>query len=239
MIPKVIHYCWFGGNTKPASVLKCIESWKKYCPDYEIREWNEENFPVGDNLYCKQAYEAKKWAFATDYARLVIVYNNGGIYLDTDVEVIKPDGTVIKAKSIESHDDLDKIVNKEAKMAKPVEVVKTEPAKQEKAPVAVARPVETPKAQPQETKKAEPQGINGAFVIQAGSFKGKSLAETQCKKILAKVSFGDKKCGIAHGSNSYRTIIYPFKTNNEASAFANKVQKSTKISCLVKRNVSR
>lgn len=90
MIPKVIHYCWFGGNTKPASVLKCIESWKKYCPDYEIREWNEENFPVGDNLYCKQAYEAKKWAFATDYARLVIVYNNGGIYLDTDVEVIKP-----------------------------------------------------------------------------------------------------------------------------------------------------
>ena len=156
-----------------------------------------------------------------------------------DVEVIKPDGTVIKAKSIESHDDLDKIVNKEAKTAKPVEVVKTEPAKQEKAHVAVARPVEAPKAQPQEAKKAEPQGINGAFVIQAGSFKGKSLAETQCKKILAKVSFGDKKCGIAHGSNSYRTIIYPFKTNNEASTFANKIQKSTKISCLVKRNANR
>lgn len=90
MIPKVIHYCWFGRNPKPKSVLKCIESWKKYCPDYKIIEWNEDNFSIEDNLYCKQAYEAKKWAFATDYARLVIIYNNGGIYLDTDVELIKP-----------------------------------------------------------------------------------------------------------------------------------------------------
>ena len=156
-----------------------------------------------------------------------------------DVEVIKPDGTVIKAKSIESHDNLDKIVNKEVEAAKPAEVAKTEPAKHEKAPVVVARPEEKPKAQTQEVKKTEPQGINGAFVVQAGSFKSKSLAETQCKKILAKVSFGDKKCGVAHGNGSYRTIIYPFKNNNEASAFANKVQKSTKISCLVKRNASR
>ena len=156
-----------------------------------------------------------------------------------DVEVIKPDGTVIKAKSIESHDNLDKIVSKEVETAKPAEVAKTEPAKQEKAPAVVARPAETQKAQTQEAKKAEPQGINGAFVIQAGSFKSKSLAETQCKKILAKVSFGDKKCGIAHGNNSYRTIIYPFNNNNEASAFANKVQKGTKISCLVKRNAGK
>lgn len=156
-----------------------------------------------------------------------------------DVEVIKPDGTVIKAKSIESHDNLDKIVNKEVETTKPAEAAKTEPAKQEKAPAVVARPAETQKAQTQEAKKAEPQGINGAFVVQAGSFKSKSLAETQCKKILAKVSFGDKKCGIAHGNGSYRTIIYPFKNNNEASAFANKVQKSTKISCLVKRNASK
>ena len=156
-----------------------------------------------------------------------------------DVEVIKPDGTVIKAKSIESHDNLDKSVNKEVEAVKPAEVAKTEPAKHEKAPVVVARPEEKPKAQTQEVKKTEPQGINGAFVVQAGSFKSKSLAETQCKKILAKVSFGDKKCGVAHGNGSYRTIIYPFKNNNEASAFANKVQKSTKISCLVKRNASR
>lgn len=162
-----------------------------------------------------------------------------------DVEVIKPDGTVIKAKSIESHDNLDKIVNKEVEATRSADAVKTEPAKQEKqseitkTPVVVARPVETPKAQTQEVKKTEPQGINGAFVIQAGSFKSKSLAEMQCKKILAKVNFGEKKCGIAHGNGSYRTIIYPFKNNNEASTFANKVQKRTKISCLVKRNVSR
>ena len=130
-------------------------------------------------------------------------------------------------------------MNKEVEAVKPAEVAKTEPAKHEKAPVVVARPEEKPKAQTQEVKKTEPQGINGAFVVQAGSFKSKSLAETQCKKILAKVSFGDKKCGVAHGNGSYRTIIYPFKNNNEASAFANKVQKSTKISCLVKRNASR
>lgn len=154
-----------------------------------------------------------------------------------DVEVIKPDGTIIKAKSIESHDNLDKIVSKEIETAKPVEVAKTEPVKQEKAPAVAARPTETSK--PQESKKTEPQGINGAFVVQAGSFKSKSLAETQCKKILAKVNFGDKKCGVAQGNGSYRSIIYPFKSNNDASAFANKVQKSTKISCLVKRNVSR
>lgn len=90
MIPKVIHYCWFGRNPKPKSVQKCIDSWKKYCPDYKIIEWNEDNFNIEENLYCKQAYSSRKWAFATDYARLVIIYNNGGIYLDTDVELIKP-----------------------------------------------------------------------------------------------------------------------------------------------------
>ncbi|MEE1220195.1 MAG: glycosyltransferase [Ruminococcus sp.] len=96
MIPKIIHYCWFGKNPKSKSVLKCIDSWKKYCPDYEIVEWNEDNFDINSNLYCKQAYEAKKWAFATDYARLVIVYNNGGVYLDTDVEIIKPIDDLLK-----------------------------------------------------------------------------------------------------------------------------------------------
>lgn len=89
MIPKVIHYCWFGRNEKPNSVLKCIASWKKYLPDYKIIEWNEDNFQVNINLYCQQAYNAKKWAFATDYVRLWIIYHYGGIYLDTDVEVIR------------------------------------------------------------------------------------------------------------------------------------------------------
>ena len=88
-IPKVIHYCWFGGNPKPKLAEKCIKSWKKYCPDYEIIEWNEENFDVSANRYCREAYEAKKWAFVTDYARLKILYEQGGFYFDTDVELRK------------------------------------------------------------------------------------------------------------------------------------------------------
>lgn len=90
MIPKIIHYCWFGGNPIPEDAKKCIESWKKYCPDYEIKEWNESNFDVTKNKYMYQAYRAKKWGFVPDYARLDIIYNYGGIYLDTDVEIIKP-----------------------------------------------------------------------------------------------------------------------------------------------------
>ena len=74
MIPKIIHYCWVGNKSKPQSVLYCIESWKKFCPDYEIREWNESNYDFNKNVYMKQAYEAKKWGFVPDYARLDIVY---------------------------------------------------------------------------------------------------------------------------------------------------------------------
>ncbi len=91
MIPKTIHYCWFGRNPKPKLAEKCIESWKKYCPDYEIIEWNEDNFDIpAAPLYVRQAYEAKKWAFVTDYVRLWAMVKYGGIYMDTDVEVIKP-----------------------------------------------------------------------------------------------------------------------------------------------------
>ena len=88
-IPKIIHYCWIGGAPKPQSVLCCIESWKRCCPDYEIREWNETNYDFTINEYMKQAYEAKKWGFVPDYARLDIIYRYGGIYLDTDVEAIR------------------------------------------------------------------------------------------------------------------------------------------------------
>ena len=90
MIPKTIHYCWFGGNPKPKSVIKCIKSWKKKCPGYEIIEWNESNYNVTQNRYMKEAYDEKKWAFVSDYARLDIIYRHGGVYLDTDVELIKP-----------------------------------------------------------------------------------------------------------------------------------------------------
>ena len=90
MIPKVIHYCWFGGNQLPASAQKCIASWRKYLLDYEIKEWNEDNFDVNIIPYTQQAYEAKKYAFVSDYARFWILYHEGGLYFDTDVEVIKP-----------------------------------------------------------------------------------------------------------------------------------------------------
>lgn len=88
-IPKVIHYCWFGGNPLPADAKKCIKSWKKYCPDYKIKRWDESNFDVYNHPFTKKAFEAKAWAFVSDYARLKIVHDNGGIYLDTDVELIK------------------------------------------------------------------------------------------------------------------------------------------------------
>lgn len=90
MIPKKIHYCWFGKNPLPNEVKKCIESWKLFCPDYEIIEWNEENYDVFKIDYMAEAYKAEKYAFVSDYARLDIIYNNGGIYLDTDVELIRP-----------------------------------------------------------------------------------------------------------------------------------------------------
>lgn len=85
MIPKKIHYCWFGRNPKSEIIQKCIASWKEFCPDYEIIEWNEDNFDVNSIPYTAAAYADKKWAFVSDYARLKIVYENGGIYLDTDV----------------------------------------------------------------------------------------------------------------------------------------------------------
>lgn len=88
-IPKTIHYCWFGRNKLPKLARKCIKSWKKYLPDYEIIEWNEDNFDINCNKYVKEAYEAKKYAFVSDYVRLYAMYHYGGIYMDTDVEVIK------------------------------------------------------------------------------------------------------------------------------------------------------
>ena len=89
MIPKKIHYCWFGRNPLPQMAVDCIESWKKYGPDYEIIEWNEDNFDINSNQYAKEAYENKKWAFVSDYARLFALYNHGGVYMDTDMEVLQ------------------------------------------------------------------------------------------------------------------------------------------------------
>lgn len=97
MIPKKIHYCWFGRNPLPEDAQKCIASWRKFLPDYEIIEWNEDNFDVHSIPYTEQAYKAKKYAFVSDYARFKILYEHGGLYFDTDVEVIKPFDNIIIA----------------------------------------------------------------------------------------------------------------------------------------------
>lgn len=90
MIPQKIHYCWFGGNPKPKLAEKCIASWKKYCPGWEIIEWNESNFDVNQNGYTRMCTEQKKYAFLSDYVRLKVVAEHGGIYFDTDVELLRP-----------------------------------------------------------------------------------------------------------------------------------------------------
>lgn len=96
MIPKVIHYCWFGGTPLPPLAKKCIDSWKRYCPNYEIVEWNEGNYDIeGSCEFVRKAYECRKWAFVSDYARLDIVWRYGGVYLDIDVELIKPLDSIV------------------------------------------------------------------------------------------------------------------------------------------------
>lgn len=98
MIPKKIHYCWFGKKALPAEVVKCIDSWRKYAPDYEIIQWDESNFDVFSHPFTNAAYKEKAWAFVSDYARLKIIYDDGGIYLDTDVEMLKSMDSLLKNK---------------------------------------------------------------------------------------------------------------------------------------------
>lgn len=95
-IPKIIHYCWFGGKPLPRSAIKCINSWKKHFPDYEIREWNERNFDINMIPYTREAYTAKKYAFVSDFARFWVLHKHGGIYFDTDVEVIRTMADIIE-----------------------------------------------------------------------------------------------------------------------------------------------
>lgn len=99
MIPKIIHFIWFGRNPLPELAVHCIDSWKKYCPDYKIIEWNEDNFDVMECDYIREAYEAKRWAFVSDYARLKVLYEHGGIYMDTDVELVAPIDAYLSEKA--------------------------------------------------------------------------------------------------------------------------------------------
>jgi hypothetical protein len=89
MIPKIIHYVWVGGNPKPKNIQRCLKTWRKHLQDYKIIEWNEDNFDIHENKYVEQAYQAKKWAFVSEYIRAKAVYEYGGIYLDTDVLVLE------------------------------------------------------------------------------------------------------------------------------------------------------
>lgn len=88
MIPKIIHYVWVGGNPKSKNIQRCMNTWSKHLQDYQFIEWNENNFDIHENKYVEQAYQAKKWAFVSDYIRAKAVYEMGGIYLDTDVLVL-------------------------------------------------------------------------------------------------------------------------------------------------------
>ena len=96
MIPKTIHYCWFGRGERPKLAKKCIASWKKYCSDYQIIEWNEDNFDLDYNGYTRYCYDHQKWAFLSDIARLIVIEKYGGIYLDTDVELVKNPDMLLK-----------------------------------------------------------------------------------------------------------------------------------------------
>ncbi len=109
MIPKIIHYVWVGGKPLTPLAEKCIASWKKYCPDYEIKRWDETTFDINQNNYCKQAYESKKWAFVSDYIRLKVMYDFGGIYMDTDVEVVKSLDDFLDNKAFSGYEDKDTI----------------------------------------------------------------------------------------------------------------------------------
>ena len=109
-IPKIIHYCWFGKNPKPPLAEKCIRSWKKFCPDYEIMEWTEDNFDVSSApAYVRQAYEARRWAFVTDFVRLKALTELGGIYMDTDVEVVKPLDPYLKHQAFAGFERIDRV----------------------------------------------------------------------------------------------------------------------------------
>lgn len=95
-IPKIIHYCWFGGANLPELAQKCIESWKKKCPEYQIIEWNESNFDLNACTYVREAYDEKKWAFVSDYVRFWVLYHYGGVYIDTDVEIVKSIDEIVR-----------------------------------------------------------------------------------------------------------------------------------------------
>lgn len=110
MIPKIVHYCWFGGAKKPKKVLKCIKNWKDKLPEYDFIEWNESNFPFGDIQYTADAYREKKYAFVSDVARLYALKNYGGIYFDTDIEVCRDFAHILDTNLVVSYESTSRIM---------------------------------------------------------------------------------------------------------------------------------
>lgn len=111
MIPKKIHYCWFGGISPPRDVRVCIQSWREKCPDYEIKRWDEKNFDIACHPFSEAAYKAEAWAFVSDYARLKAVYEEGGIYLDTDVELLKNLDFLLKLRCFMGIQQVENLIN--------------------------------------------------------------------------------------------------------------------------------
>lgn len=109
-IPQIIHYCWFGKGKKTKLMIKCMKTWSKFFPDYKFIEWNEDNFNINSNKYVKEAYKNKKYAFVSDYVRLYALYNYGGIYLDTDIEIVKGFIDIIKDRDIYAFEKNDLIM---------------------------------------------------------------------------------------------------------------------------------
>ena len=110
MIPKIIHYCWFGGKKKPPLAQTCLRSWKRFAPDFELKEWNESNFDLSAApLYVRQAMEAGRWAFVTDYVRLVALTRYGGVYMDTDVELKKPLTPYLEHRAFAGFESMDAV----------------------------------------------------------------------------------------------------------------------------------
>ncbi len=110
MIPKILHYCWFGGKELPPLAERCLESWRRCCPEFEIRQWNEQNFDLSQAPeYVRQAMEAGRWAFVTDFVRLAVLMEYGGVYLDTDVELVKPLTPYLRHRAFAGFETVDRV----------------------------------------------------------------------------------------------------------------------------------
>ena len=109
MIPKIIHYCWMSGEPFPELIQECIDTWKKFLPDYKIIEWNKNNFDVNVSTFTKEAFEAKKYAFVSDYVRLYALYNYGGIYLDSDIKVLKSFNDLLNNKAFSGFESKERV----------------------------------------------------------------------------------------------------------------------------------